>query len=311
MAVGERMEPPPQSPPLPKDVAKNGAGRLPGWFGALFKPGSEGKDYVNDHQFVTDLVQLKELRSFLTREAVSLSTSDPDSITFRGLNGLRYSPFGRTPTEDEWTRVETLTQTLFRLLPEPLRRKFLLGRIPLWVTVLPIFFAVTAITSLLVAITYASIDITLFKNEKGMGTSIISFYVIWLVSLGAMGAIAFIAMNALSVQDDVTFDLTNRRLMFLRITLGALFGLVLTLPVGYEAFLKFVTTIVVRTNDKPDVVQTATMLLLPFIFGFSTSLVILVLNRFVEAVQGFFGGKSSERQAAPAPASNSHSRTSH
>jgi hypothetical protein len=35
------------------------------------------------------------------------------------------------------------------------------------------------------------------------------------------------------------------------------------------------------------------MLLLPFILGFSTSLVIFVLNQMLEAVQTFFGRKST------------------
>ena len=33
------------------------------------------------------------------------------------------------------------------------------------------------------------------------------FYLVWLMSLGASGSIAFIGMNALSVQQDVTLTL--------------------------------------------------------------------------------------------------------
>jgi hypothetical protein len=32
------------------------------------------------------------------------------------------------------------------------------------------------------------------------------------------------------------------------------------------------------------------LLLLPFVFGFSTSLVILILNKFIESITVFFGG---------------------
>jgi hypothetical protein len=34
----------------------------------------------------------------------------------------------------------------------------------------------------------------------------------------------------------------------------------------------------------------AALLLLPFVLGFSTSLVILVLSKFVESITVFFGG---------------------
>jgi hypothetical protein len=53
--------------------------------------------------------------------------------------------------------------------------------------------------------------------------------------------------------------------------------------------------------DEPDkLLERAIMLLLPFILGFSTTLVIMILNRFVEAVQSFFG-KSGGSPAAGSP----------
>ena len=113
------------------------------------------------------------------------------------------------------------------------------------------------------------------------------------MSLGALGAVAFIGMNALSVQSDVTFDLSNTRLAFLRITLGALLGAVLTLPFGIDAFKQFAFLAANPTApDDPSFDTSGLLLLMPFILGFSTSLVILVLNRLVEAVQGFFGKPS-------------------
>jgi hypothetical protein len=122
------------------------------------------------------------------------------------------------------------------------------------------------------------------------------------MSLGAIGSIAFIGMNALSLQEDITFDLTNSRLIVLRIALGALFGLVLTLPFGFQEFLGFCKFIVggsgtsenseLQGVQAPTVTAQAAMLVLPFILGFSTSLVILILNRFVDAVQGFFGRRT-------------------
>ena len=116
-----------------------------------------------------------------------------------------------------------------------------------------------------------------------------------------MGSLAFIGMNALSVQRDISFDLTNMRLNYLRIILGALFGLVLTLPFGYTGFLEFCNDIAVGSTQvtKPEITIAALILLLPFILGFSTSLVILILNRFVDSVQSFFGASPPSRDRAP------------
>jgi hypothetical protein len=113
--------------------------------------------------------------------------------------------------------------------------------------------------------------------------------------LGAIGAIAFISMNALSIQSDATFDMTNRRLLAVRIVLGSLFGVVLSIPFGFESFLNFRVSISGAVNvDSVEKISPlfslqAALLLLPFLLGFSTSLVILVLNRFVESIAVFFG----------------------
>jgi hypothetical protein len=102
-------------------------------------------------------------------------------------------------------------------------------------------------------------------------------------------------MNALSIQSDVTFDLTNHSLLAVRILLGSLFGIVLSIPFGFESFVRFCESI---TRQGPDISAAngvagislqAVLLVLPFILGFSTSLVILVLNRLVESIAVFFG----------------------
>ena len=122
-------------------------------------------------------------------------------------------------------------------------------------------------------------------------------YLLWLVSLGAIGALASIGMNALSIQDDITFDLSNMRLMSLRVTLGALFEVVLSLPFGYPEFLAFCKAIWKPSqfyDPSTGVLTTqAILLLLPFVLGFSTSLVIQVLSQLVEAIQAFLGRRTT------------------
>jgi hypothetical protein len=235
---------------------------------------------INDGQFIHDLKRLKELRSFLIQEAINISPGESDPLSFGTLNLLRYDIQGRAPTEEEWSKVELYTQTLFRLLTEPLRRRFILGGIPMWVSALPIMLALLALAAL-------------FGATKNTGSIQLLCYLGWLISLGAIGSVAFIGMNALSVQQDITFDLTNRRLMILRIALGSLFGLVLTLPFGVDRFKEFILGINGVASSLPEPGKTVTnqalLLLLPFILGFSTSLVIMILNRLVEAVQAFFG----------------------
>jgi hypothetical protein len=268
---------------------------------------------INDERFITDLNRLKELRSFLIQEAVTIGSSDSSALEFGQLNLLRYNPLpdniGRDPTEDEWNQVERHTRILFGLLTPTLRRRFVLGAVPGMLAWLPLFLALVALAALILAVVSYNADLLKMGT---IGANVLPFYLVWLMSLGAIGAIAFIGMNALSVQEDITFDLTNRRLIIMRISLGALFGLVLTLPFGFQGFLDFCTAIAKGgfTSDTasnaaaapPGVTVQAVMLVLPFILGFSTSLVILILNRFVDAVQGFFGRKGGDGSASPPPA---------
>jgi hypothetical protein len=187
---------------------------------------------------------------------------------------------------------------------ESLRRKYRLAGIPWIVAVLPIIFIILALTSMIAAILGTQGPIFGFGSP---GAIVLPFYLVWLISLGAIGAVAFIGMNALSVQEDITFDLTNRRLMILRVVLGGLFGLVLTLPFGFQDFLDFCSKIggalpkgardSVGDGTGQNVTWQAVTLLMPFVLGFSTSLVILVLNQMVEGIQAFFGKRSATSNA--------------
>jgi hypothetical protein len=233
---------------------------------------------INDRHFIGDLDRLKRLRSFLMGEAVSVK--DATAGSFGRLNLLRYKRDGRAPEPAEWSDVEDHTRALFDVLTEPQRRRFVFGEVPTWLAMLPIGLALVATVALILAIV----------NVRPYWDFVC--YVIWLMSLGALGAVAFIGINALYVQHDVTFNVTNLRLTLLRITLGAIFGLVLTLPFGFSAFQNFTNAILKNGPlnwDASDRGKETLALLLPFILGFSTPLVITVLNRLVDAAHALFG----------------------
>jgi hypothetical protein len=305
--VGQRPEPdkilPDASPKSPRaDWAPiiNAAGRVIEGVTGLFS--TPDALHINDERFIHDLDKLKDIRSFFIQEAVSLA--DTRALSFGELNLLRFSEKGRPPTGEEWSKIEEFTRILFSSLTEPLRRKYRLAGIPWIVAVLPVIFIVLALGSVILAILGTQGPILGFSKP---GANVLPFYLIWLISLGAIGAVAFIGMNALSVQEDITFDLTNRRLMILRVVLGGLFGLVLTLPFGFQQFINFCSNVGgaaaipngIEKSGGESVTWQAVTLLSPFVLGFSTSLVILVLNQLVDGIQAFFGKRSTERAIAP------------
>jgi hypothetical protein len=258
---------------------------------------------ISNERFMQDLDNLRRLCTFIRQEAIKVSSADAPILELHQLNmlhrpmlpsGLTTGDSAREPTGEEWSQVESRTQKLFALLDDERRRKFAMGEAPWMIAWLPMFLTPVALVSLMLAVTSPRAAFEL--------------YLVWLLSLGAMGSVAFIGMNALSVQQDITFDLTNRRLMMLRIALGALFGLVLTLPFGYGSFIEFIKGINnagIQSSDAKISTQ-AILLLMPFIFGFSTTLVIQVLNQAMEAIQVFFGknGSGGDRQKATQAASS-------
>ncbi|HEV2957093.1 MAG TPA: hypothetical protein VGX95_13325 [Xanthobacteraceae bacterium] len=262
---------------------------------------------IHDQTFYAALQRLRDLRNFLYQEAVPVDPAGATALEMGNLSALYLHPNGRTPTVQEWNQVERQTQAIFLSLTPPLRRKFLMGGTPWMVAWLPVYFLGLAGLSLFFAVITIQSDWPYFW--------MLLSYLIWLATLGAVGALAFIGMNALSIQDDITFDLTNTRLMLLRVTLGALFAVVLTLPFGYPEFLTFCAHIAKPGSEATDasvLTREAVFLLLPFVLGFSTSLVILILNQIIEAAQVFFGRRPNS-PAIPrsrAPENNDISHTS-
>ena len=239
--------------------------------------------YIDDAEFMDGLRQLKRLRTFLIKEAVPLNGEQAQLASFGRLNLIRrnFNGYEQPPTVSQWRELESRQELLFQLLSEPLRKKFLRGNIPTWVAVVPALFAVVAAVSLMISV----------PSEATQATRL-EAYLMWIVSTGAIGSIAFIGMNALSVQDDATFDLNNSKLMALRVVLGVMFALILSLPFGFSYYLQFLGGLAAPkpTEENPSLAAVqAVFLLLPFILGFSTSLVIMVLNRLVAAIETFFG----------------------
>jgi hypothetical protein len=257
---------------------------------------------INDPTFCTYIKRLKDLHNFLYQEAVPVNPTDAAALEMGNLSALYLHEDGRPPTVQEWNQVEKQTQAIFLLLTPALRRRFLMGGTPWMVAWMPVYFLGAAALSLFFAVITIEAGWPIFW--------MLVVYLIWLATLGAVGALAFIGMNALSIQDDITFDLTNKRLMLLRVALGALFAVVLTLPFGYSEFIKFCARVAqpfqqliekagTAPTDASVLTREAIFLLLPFILGFSTSLVILILNQIVEAVQTFFGRRSNALTVPP------------
>ncbi|MCQ1573475.1 hypothetical protein NFO65_22370 [Neorhizobium galegae] len=256
---------------------------------------------VNDLSFFEYVDRLKRLRNFLYQEAIPISGADAASLEMGNLHVLYFHADGRMPAIEEWNQVERQTQFVYSILSPMLRRKFLLIKTPRILVVLPVVFLILIITS--------AVAIVGVFNFSWQVLVYVAFFLFWTGSLGSLGAIASIGMNALSVQSDITFDITNAGLLALRVIIGALFALVLLLPFGYNGLFDFFYSISFLVFKEPnatdssqtslDLIGQGVLLLAPFVLGFSTSTVILILNQLTDAVQSLFGhGRRQEGQDA-------------
>jgi hypothetical protein len=271
------------APVSDRNSSAPGSCRFFRWFAARrYDPSA-----IRDTRFINQVTALISLKIFLLTEAVAIRAEDAPLFSFGALYQLRYSDDGRLPTLEEWKLLDERSVKLFSYLDEERKKRFQLKQAANLIAGLPILLLVAALISLMLAT---------FAVDRNL---LLLAYFFWTMCLGAIGAIAFLSVNALSIQNDVTFDWTNKSLLAVRIVLGALFGVVLSIPFGFDSFVAFCESIgrgapsLGAENTVVNFSLQAALLLLPFILGFSTSLVFLVLNRFVQSIAVFFGDRRS------------------
>jgi hypothetical protein len=183
----------------------------------------------------------------------------------------------RRATAVEWDAVEGRLIKLMGYLSERQIAKIQLSQITGVLLLYPIYLLLGSVGSL---IGYVAVD-TAWK---------VPLFIFWLATTGGLGSAAFIYVNALSIQVDPTVDVVSSGLVSMRVVLGMLFSVILTLPFGFEAFERFAIGLSPgNTPRAPANLSDGLMLLLPFILGFSTPLVLSILNKFVQSAQTFFG----------------------
>jgi hypothetical protein len=276
------------------------------------KQGSDGDKpafiVCNDWDYVRQLRLVRKIKELLVSEAVNLAERDRDLVRLGVLNSLRYSRRGNSPPREAWDELDARLQGLTRYLNDEtgeLKRKLQVRLAPGFLYWLPLVMALLAAFFLSVAIQppeYSLLSI-LTRHVSPVEPFIIqgiwrfTAFMIWLIALGSLGSIAFLYVNVLSIETDKTVDVTSASFVAMRIILGALFGLVIGLPIGYTNFVHFCSQIsqaaATPTNALPDSLKVdwadGLALLLPFLLGFSTPLVLNVLNRCVDGAQTFFG----------------------
>jgi hypothetical protein len=254
-----------------------------------------GRRAIGDESFFVLVGRLKALRAFLSQAAIPLKPPANLSLSIGKIYALHFSKDGRAASDAEWDFVDSQIQDIYALLTPTHRQAFLATETPWLVPIL----ALTLLTLGLV-----DIIVLVALNSLGwINPAILAGYVIFSTSLGALGALGSLSLNAILVQSDIRFDPSNTRLIAIRIVAGALFGCILNLPFGYDSFRSLIieyNTFVDSINRPPPLsFSEASLLLLPFIFGYSTSAILMILDKLIHALETFMGEPEKRTSGGP------------
>lgn len=267
----------------------------------------------NDREYIRQLLLVRKIKELLVSEAVNLAEEDRALVRLGVLNSLRYSRRGHSPPTEAWDDLDARLQGLTRYLKDEtgeLKRK-LQVRLAQFLYWLPLVMGLLAAVFLCIAIAPPGFSLLSMLVGWTPPRQLVpetiqqiwrfTAFMIWLIALGSLGSVAFLYVNVLAIETDKSVDVTSASFVAMRIILGALFGLVIGLPIGYPYFVQFclqihdiATSAIAPAGQAPAGVAkidwaNGLALLLPFLLGFSTPLVLNVLNRCVDGVQTFFG----------------------
>lgn len=157
---------------------------------------------INDPTFNRLQETLVDLCAFLRREGVSIPPEKASLLVLGEIGRLRKVSFwrgekGRAPTEQEWVVLETRLQELHALLDEPCRRGFYIRKSEFLLIYIPFAMTFLAAGSLIAAISHEPRFLThMFGTTEPPTQWHACCYIVWLMALGVLGSVAYVAMNA-------------------------------------------------------------------------------------------------------------------
>jgi hypothetical protein len=270
---------------------------------------------INDRRFWLQLTSARELKDFLISELVMLDEAALNSVQFGELDNVRYSSSGRTPSIEEWRVLDSLYSALAKHLNDTLRRKRGLLRLKPYFRTLPLVFLSVAIFSLILdSSTRYMLDAA--GNSTALGTGVdLASNMLWILSLGGLGTCGFLGTSLIaeskrvkasppspvtqtsrrsaphnrSTIDIKEIDLTDGNSIVTRIVVGILFAFMFGLPAYQSSNCLHNLILGTSLSSKTGFASQFALTLVPFVLGFSTTLVLGIMERFIAAIGSLFG----------------------
>ncbi len=247
---------------------------------------------INDERFAQQLREVQNLKQFLFEEKVKFDPSQLGSIDLGLLNNLSFSQSGRAPTAEEWKLLDEKISVLASYLTDELRQKIRVRELSIFFGILPIAFLAATLAAIMYRFLYGNF---LAKNSTAFIASYLLTLIVWTVAQGGLGACAFLGTRAAAKRLEKSpldsfadsTDITDKSILKIRIILGCLFGSLVGIPLGSLALDKIYNAVF---NESPNLsAADFGLMILPFMVGFSTNLVLAILERSIDSIRTFFG----------------------
>ena len=215
------------------------------------------------------------------------------------LSAYSYDAQGRKPTPLEWQQVEALRFGFMSEHSQATLHSYVKTQPLYWIKRLPLWLLLVCLISFAFSVFGFAVGSGSTSTPADWNTAIATLmklfgYLGWTVSLGALGATAYIAVNLLGLQFDNPFDANDINLVAIRVVVGIVFGFIISITISLPAISQFASAawdqaVGTGATGKPIDLTTVVQVLLPFVLGFSTSLVLTIMSRLVASVETIFG----------------------
>jgi hypothetical protein len=167
--------------------------------------------YTSDERFIRELRLARQIRSFLLEQGVVTAAAEGaprPSFALGRLNLINFREKAPAASFSDWVDLEEIQNRLQGYFTPELQKRFRLRNTQRLITWTPVVLLLMAALALALAIFPPNWVIwNAFSGTDVTAGWVFGSYLAWTASLGALGSLAFLAVNSLSIQTDATFDL--------------------------------------------------------------------------------------------------------
>jgi hypothetical protein len=219
------------------------------------------------------------------------------------LGSMRYSRAGRAASEEEWRKLYAISPGLASALPLEIATAFSIWRLRTFFGLFPLIFLIMGI---------AALEATYLQGYAATSSGWYYFIGLaavlsWTCALGGLGTSAFFGTSLLAQLASATGndqaklkEITDYTYLQTRLMIGILFAFVLGLPFGHLSLDTASGSLFKDVAWNAELFTTMLHILAPFLLGFSTALVLAILERLIEGIKTTLGVGQPIQQQHPA-----------